>query len=150
MEVLPHFWISYYNNNKILKIIKEKKIKNIIHISKDESFIKKDINIEEIRVPIDYNENHTYEEQNNIIYEHLYDITEYIHQKIIDNSNILIIGFHEKQDIDTIVISYLIRYGKLNIRDSIIFFKSKKQNIFEPKCLFYFALNKFYENNIKF
>ena len=39
MEILPHFWISYYRENLI--IIKHKKIKNIIHLSKDESYVKK-------------------------------------------------------------------------------------------------------------
>jgi len=147
MEVLPHFWIGYYKNKLNLSIIKEKKIKNIIHISKNESFLKKNINVEEIRIPIDYNDNNSYEEQNNIMYEQLFDITEYIHNKIMGNENILLLGYEFKQDLDTIIIAYYIRYGKLNIRDSIIFLKSKKENIFEPKCLFYFALNKFYENN---
>ena len=141
MEVLPHFWITYYNNN--LFIIKKKKINHIIHLSKNESFIKKN-NIEELRIPIDYNDSQSYEEQNNIMYQYLFDITDYIHEKILNNENILLIGYEYKQDIETIVVSYYIRFGHLNIRDSIIFLKSKKNDIFEPKCLFYPALNKFY------
>ena len=64
MEILPHFWISYYRENLI--IIKHKKIKNIIHLSKDESYVKK-YDIEEIRVPIDYEEEHSFDEKNNIL-----------------------------------------------------------------------------------
>jgi hypothetical protein len=146
MEILPHFWISYYKNNINLSIIKKKNIKYIIHISKNESYLKKNIDIEEIRTPIDYNDNHNYEEQNNIMYEQLYDITEYIHNKIINNSNILLLGYEFKQDLETIIVAYFIRYGKLNIRDSILFLKTKKEDIFQPKCLFYSSLNKFYEN----
>ena len=67
MEILPHFWIGYYHNKNI-KLIKEKNIKNIIHLSKKENFIKK-FNTEEIKIPIDYTEEHTYEEQNNIKFE---------------------------------------------------------------------------------
>jgi hypothetical protein len=145
MEILPHFWIGYYKEN--LHIIKTKKIKNIIHLSKDEPFIKKN-DIEQIRVPIDYDENQSLEVQNNIMYQHLYDITDYIHEKIINNSNILLIGYINKQDIDTIVISYFIKFGKLTIRESILFYKSKKEHIFNPKCSFYHALNKFYNNNL--
>jgi hypothetical protein len=145
MEVLPHLWISYYKYSMNLSIIKEKKIKYIIHISKDESYLKKNIDVEEIRTPIDYTDEDTYEEQNNIMYEQLFDITDYIHNKIINNGNILLLGYEHKQDLDTIIIAYFIRYGKLNIRDSILFLKTKKSYIFEPKCLFYFALNKFYE-----
>lgn len=146
MEVLPHFWISYYKNGNNISLIKNKNIKYIIHISKNESYLKKNIDIEEIRIPIDYNENQSYEEQNIIMYEQLSDITDYIHTKINNNANILLIGYEFKQDLDTIIIAYFIRYGKLNIRDSIIFLKTKKDNIFQPKCLFYYSLNKFYEN----
>ena len=145
MEVLPHFWIGYYKEN--LHIIKTKKIQNIIHLSKDEPFINKN-DIEQIRVPIDYDENQSLEVQNNIMYQHLYDITDYIHEKIINNSNILLIGYINKQDIDTIVIAYFIKFGKLTIRESILFYKSKKEHIFNPKFSFYYALNKFYNNNL--
>ena len=115
MEVLPHFWISYYKYSMNLSIIKEKKIKYIIHISKDESYLKKNIDVEEIRTPIDYTDENTYEEQNNIMYEQLFDITNYIHNKIINNGNILLLGYEHKQDLDTIIIAYFIRYGKLNM-----------------------------------
>ena len=142
MEILPHFWIGYYKE-RIKEIIIKKKIRNIIHLSKKEYFFKNS-NIEEIMIPIDYNKNDSYEISNNIMYQHLYDITDYIHEKIINNNNILLIGYLDKQDIDTIIIAYFIRFGKMNIENSIRFLKSKKNDIFIPKCYFYFALNKFY------
>ena len=141
MEVLPHFWINYYNENYI--IIKEKKIKNIIHLSKYEPYIKK-LNLDEIRIPLDYEEDDTMEKQNITIYQYLYDVTDYIHNKIVNNEKVMLLGKNGKQDIDIFVIAYLIRFAKINIPRAIFFFKSKKKNIFEPKCLFYFALNKFY------
>ena len=141
MEVLPHFWILNYKDDSF--IIKKKKIKYVIHLSKNEPFVKKN-DIEQIRIPLDYNDSQSYEDQNNIMYQSLFDITDYIHEKITNNQNILLLGYEYKQDIETIIISYFIRYGKLNIRESILFLKSKKDNIFQPKCLFYYALNKFY------
>ncbi len=141
MEVLPHFWITYYKTN--LNIIKEKKIKNIIHISKKEDFFGIS-GINEIRINIDYNYEQTYEEINVIMYQYLFDVTEYIHDKIINNENILIICDEDRQDIDVIIIAYYIRYGCLNIQDAIRFYRTKRENIFEPKCLFYSSLNKFY------
>ena len=141
MEILPHFWITYYCEN--FSFIKRKKIKNIIHLSKSHPFLKRD-DTEEIRIPIDYKEEDSYEEQNLVMYQYLYDITDYIHEKIINNENILLIGDLFKQDIETIIVAYFIRFGKLNIHDSILFLRTKKSNIFEPKCLFFFALNKFY------
>ena len=141
MEILPHFWIGYYKEN-LLPIIKQKNITNIIHLSKDESF-KQKLNIEEIRIFINYNDDNSFEETNNIMYDHLSDITEYIHKKITNNANILLLGYINKQDIDTIIIAYFIKYGKINIRESILFLKSKKNNIFNDKCMFYPALNRF-------
>ncbi len=141
MEVLPHFWIGYYKEN--FAFIKEKKFKNIIHLSKYEKFVKKN-DTEEIRIPIEYDDNHSLEEQNNIMYEYLYDITEYIHDKITNNQTVLLLGCSSKQDIDTIVVAYFIRYARLTIYDSILFLGSKKRHVFNPKCYFYYSLNKFY------
>lgn len=142
MEILPHFWIGYYHNKNI-RLIKEKNIKNIIHLSKNEDY-KKNMDLEEIRIPIDYTDNDSYEYINNSLYQHLFDITEYIHEKILNNENILLMGYEDKQDIDSIIVAYFIRYGKLNIHDSIIYLRTKKSNIFYPKCIFYSSLNKFY------
>ena len=141
MEILPHLWINYYSKNN--NFIKEKKISHIIHLSKYESFIKKNY-IEEIRIPIDYNERDNLEEINNVMYQQLFDITDYIHQRILDNNNILIIGYDNKQDIETILVAYFIKYGKLNVNQAILFLKTKKINIFEPKVIFFHALNRFY------
>jgi hypothetical protein len=147
MEVLPHFWINYYHENYY--IIKEKKIKNIIHLSKYEPYIKK-MDLDEIRIPLDYNEDESMEKQNITIYQHLYDVTDYIHNKIINNEKVMLLGKYGKQDIDVFVVAYLIRFGKVNIQSAILFLKSKKKNIFDPKCLFYFALNKFYNELNKY
>jgi hypothetical protein len=141
MEILPHFWITYYNEN--LNIIKEKKIKNIIHLSKQDSFFKIP-NVNEIKIHINYNDQENYEEMNNIMYDHLFDITEYLHNKIINNESILLLGIYDRQDIDVIIIAYYIRYGHLTIQESVRFLKTKKDDIFDPKCLFYSSLNKFY------
>jgi len=143
MEILPHFWISHYGTDVFF--IKKKKIKNIIHLSKKEPFLKKN-DIEEIRIVVDYKEDDSYEQMNNLMFQQLSDITEYIHDKIINNEKVLLIGYHHKQDLDSIIVAYLLKYAKLTIHDAILFLKSKKDDIFSPKCLFYFALNKFYNN----
>lgn len=141
MEILPHLWITYYNDN--LHIIKEKKIKNILHLSKKESFFKIN-NVNEINIYINYSNEQNYDEMNNTMYDYLFDITEYIHNKIINNETILLISFRNKQDIDVIIIAYYIRYGNLTIQEAVRYLKTKKDDIFNPKCLFYSSLNKFY------
>jgi hypothetical protein len=142
MEILPHFWIGYFKKN--ILFLKEKKIKCIVHLSKNEPFIKKN-NIEEIRIPLDYDENTSLEEKNNILYQNLFDVTDFIHEKISSNKNVLLLGYENTQDLDTIITAYYIRFGKMGIQDAIYFLKSKKDNAFYPKCYFYFALNKFIE-----
>ena len=141
MEILPHFWIGYFKTD-IKEYIYKKNIKYVINLSKSEDFIKNK-DLEEIRVPIDYNNNNNVEEINNILYQHLFDITEYIHDKVINCHNILLIGYETRQDIDAISVAYFIRYGKINTEDAIKFLKSKKRDIFNPNCIFYYALNKF-------
>ena len=71
-------------------------------------------------------------------------MTDYIHEKIINNEKVMLLGNYNKQDLDVFIVAYLIRLGKFNIQNSILFLKSKKKDIFNPKCLFFFALNKFY------
>ena len=73
----------------------------------------------------------------------------HIDSKIINNEKVLLIGYYNKQDLDTIIVAYLLKYAKLTIHDAILFLRSKKSDIFSPKCLFYFALNKFYNNLAK-
>jgi hypothetical protein len=141
MEILPHFWISYFKEK--YNIIIKKKINNVIHLSKYEKFVKKD-NIEQIRIPFDYDINDNIEDINNVVYQHLFDITDYIHEKIYNNENVLLLGYEDKQDLDVVIVAYFIRFGKMTVQNSINILKSKKKYIFEPKCLFFFALNRFY------
>ena len=141
MEILPHFWIGHFKKNIIF--LKEKKIESIIHLSKNESFLKCK-EIEQIRIPIDYKDDFSIDDKNTVLYQHLFDVTDFIHEKIISNKNILLLGYDNTQDLDTIITAYFIRFGKLTIVESIRFLKSKKKYVFEPKCIFFFALNKFY------
>lgn len=145
MEILPNLWISYYDDNNIIHLIKKNKIKSIVHLSNKHDFFKKK-DCDEIRADIDYTEEDTLEIKNNILYRCLFNITDYIHEKIIDTEKVLLIGNSNKQDLDSIVIAYLVRFGKLTIYDSIQFLKTKKDSIFEPKCYFFSALNKFYNH----
>lgn len=143
MEVLPYLWICYYDDIDIIKVIKNNKIKGIVHLSNKHEFFKKK-DCEEIRAEIEYNENDNLEVRNNVMYGCLFSITDYIHDKVINTEKILLVGNSNKQDLDTIIVAYLVRFGKLKIYDSIQFLKTKKENIFDPKCIFFGALSKFY------
>lgn len=141
MEIIPHFWVSnkIRNNN----FIKNKSIKSVVILSKTLNYYK-NIDIEQIRIPL---ENTNYNKNDNInAYQHLYDVTNFIFEKIYNNKNILVIGNENDESVLYLfILCYYIRYGKLDIRNSLLFLETKiKMNYFN----FNDALFKFY-NQIK-
>lgn len=142
MEVLPHLWVSEGLKKKDFLI--SKKIKAIIVLSKYQQFYK-NIDIEQIRIPCEKTNDN--KNDNIIIYQHLYDVTHYIFNKIINNKNILLIG-NEKDDsiLYIFILAYYIRYGKLDIKNSLNFLNTKLN-------MTYFnyneALFKFYNEHYK-
>jgi len=141
MEILPHFWISDINKN--LNFLKNKKINLIIFLSKNNKFIKY-YNDEQIRIPIDNLDN--YDDKNTIVYQHLFDVVDCIHENINNNKNILLIGHeNDEQILDTFILSYFIKYGKTNIEFAIYFLKSKKKNCLKPIFYYEDCLLKYYK-----
>ena len=137
MEILPHFWISdKIKNSDFMKL---KNIKAIIFLSKTLNFYK-NIDIEQIRIPLQLSDNN--KNDNIIIYQHLFDVTNYIFEKIYNNKNILIIGNENDESILYLfIICYYIRYGKLDIKNSLLFLETKlKMKYFNYNS----ALFKFY------
>ena len=147
MEIIPHFWVADFENYDNISFLKEKKIKCIINISKYKNFSTSNAkqSIDEIRIPIDYEENDNQNLINSMLYDHLFDITEYIHDKVINSKNILLVGYSTKEDIDAIITAYFIRYAKVDVKEALKYVKSKRENAFLYNILFYPALNKFYE-----
>ena len=137
MEILPHFWISDKIKNS--DFIKLKNIKAIIFLSKTLKFYK-NIDIEQIRIPFQLSDNN--KNDNIMIYQHLFDVTNYIFEKIYNNKNILIIGNENDESILYLfIICYYIRYGKLDIKNSLLFLETKlKMKYFNYNS----ALFKFY------
>ena len=106
-------------------------------MSKNESFLKCK-EIEQIRIPIDYKDDFSIDDKNTVLYQHLFDVTDFIHEKIISNKNILLLGYDNTQDLDTIITAYFIRFGKLTIVESIRFLKSKK-NMYLNRNVYFFS-----------
>jgi len=139
MEIIPHFWVS--DSIKKKEFLNSKKIKAIIILSKHQSFYKH-IDIEQIRIPCELTNNN--KNDNIVIYQHLYDVTQFIFEKIINNKNVLLIGNEKDESILYIfILAYYIRYGKLDIKNSLNFLDSKiKINYFNYND----ALFKFYKD----
>lgn len=145
MEILPHFWIS--NTPKNNSYLQSKQIKNIIFLSNQDEFIK-NYHHEQIRIPLkDLNDN--IKQRNIIIYQHLYDVTHYIHEQITNNHNILLVGNEaDEQILDIFIIAYFMRYGKTTLDYAVYFLFSKKKNCLQPKFYYKECLLK-YEQELR-
>jgi len=137
MEVLPHLWIS--DKPKQLQFLKMKNIKSIVYLSKYAKLIK-NIDTEQIQIGIHITDNNKSDNIN--AFQHLYDVTNFIFEKIYNNKNILIIGNEKDESVLYLfILSYYIRYGKLDIKNSLLFLETKiKMKYFH----FHDALFKFY------
>lgn len=137
MEILPHFWIS--DKIKHLNFIKQKNIKSVVILSKFLNYYK-NVDIEQIRIPLEITNNN--KNDNIIVFQHLYDVTNFIFEKIYNNKNILLIGNEKDSSILYLfILCYYIRYGKLDIKNSLLFLETKlKMEYFS----FNDALFKFY------
>lgn len=121
MEILPHFWIS--DKIKHLNFIKQKNIKSVVFLSKFLNYYK-NVDVEQIRIPLEITNNN--KNDNIIVFQHLYDVTNFIFEKIYNNKNILLIGNEKDSSILYLfILCYYIRYGKLDIKNSLLFLETK-------------------------
>ncbi len=144
IEVLPYIHFAYYEEEKSDKFFKRNKIKTIIHLSKAQKLFNSSA-LEEIVLDLDYDANHFDEQKINIrLYEYLYDIIEFIYKKtIVENDNVCILGFKNKQDIDAILMAYFIKYAQVNYQEAHHYVMSKKQIYFYEKSYYYTCLKKY-------
>ena len=121
MEILPHFWIS--DKIKHLNFIKQKNIKSVVFLSKFLNYYK-NVDVEQIRIPLEITNNN--KNDNIIVFQHLYDVTNFIFEKIYNNKNILLIGNEKDSSILYLfILCYYIRYGKLDIKNILLFLETK-------------------------
>jgi hypothetical protein len=145
MEILPHFWIS----EKIKKnyFLKLKKINYVIFLSKSIPFYQH-TDIEQIRISLNITDNN--KNDNIIIYQHLFDVTNYIFEKIYNNKNILLVGNEDDSSmLYLFILCYYIRYGKLDIENSLLFLETKlKMKYFNYNNALFKFYNEINKNNI--
>ena len=152
MEIIPHFWIADFENYDDKRFLRDKNITTIINLSKYKNFSSTNakLSIDEIRIPIEYDEETDSTDRiNMLLYEYLFDITEYIHERVINMKNILLVGYSSKEDINAVICAYFIRYAKIDVKEAIKYVKSKIEKSYINKILFYPALNKFYNSIYK-
>lgn len=143
-EIIPGLWIGDKNSAHNIDFINEKKIRNIINCSKNIKFSQYlNKNIEKIRIPVNDHPNKTYNIDNNHLYKHFNTITTFIHKKIQQQSNVLIHCREGVQRSPSIIVAYIMKYGKVNKNKAIYFVKSKREKCFIPDNNYDMALTMF-------
>ena len=145
IEVLPFLYYSYYEEEKSEKFFKRNKIKCIIHISSQKREFSKESEFEQVSIILDKNIDTDGDQKVNIeFYGYLYDVIEFIYNKIIvENINICIIGHQNKQDIDALLIAYFIRFANVNYQEAHHYVLSKKLDNYYERSYYYPALKKY-------
>ena len=123
IEILPNLWIG---NSEILKIINKLNIDNIINCTKDLHFIGK-----HTQYKTDIKNNL---EKYEIIkmYEYLNETSDFIYSKLINHKSILVVCENGNQKSATIIAAYIIKYGHMNITNTIHSIRTKHVSAFYP------------------
>lgn len=143
VEIIPDLWIGCYSTSNIGNFQEENQISCLVNCSRDLHFIGK---YKEYNIPI-RNNIEKYEIQK--MYQYLLEVTEFIHQNLLNHQVVLIFCEDGIQKSPTIAVAYLMRYGRLPQDVAIKSVKSKKNDIFKPFLNFKYALDKF-EKDISF
>jgi len=140
IEILPDLWMGNIESSINLGFQEENNITCLINGQNDLNFWGKS---KEYNEPI---------KQNIIRYEvtktckYLMEVTEYINHNLKNNKVILVYCKNCIQISPTIILSYLIRYGEININTGIQIIRTKFSKAFQPNIDFSFALKQFYKN----
>jgi hypothetical protein len=145
IEVLPFLYYAYYEEEKSEKFFKRNKIKCILHISSQQRGFSKDSGFEEVSIALEKNIDRDGEHKVNIeFYGYIYDLVEFIYNKvIIENINVCILGHQNKQDIDALLMAYLIRFANVNYQEAHHYVLSKKLDNHYERSYYYMALKKY-------
>ena len=123
IEILPNLWIG---NNELLKFKDKLNIDYIINCSKDLHFLGK-------------HNQYKMDMKNNLekyelvkMYEYLNETSDFIYSKIINHNSILVVCETGNQKSATIIASYIIKYGKMTMANTINSIRTKHISAFFP------------------
>ena len=134
IEILPNLWIG---NNELLKYKDKLNIDYIINCSKDLHFLGK------------YSQ-YKMEMKNNLekyeiikMYEYLNETSEFIYKKLLENKSVLVLCETSNQKSASIIAAYIIKYGKINLNNTIHSIRTKHNTAFYPAIDYKNALEMF-------
>jgi len=127
IEILPNLWIGNY---EALKNKEKLNVDYIINCSKDLHFLGK-------------HNQYKMEFKNNLekyeiikMYEYLNETSEFIYKKIHHDNSVLVVCEDGNQKSPTIIASYIIKYGNLNLNSTIKSLRTKHETAFFPNIEF--------------
>ena len=137
-QIIHHIWLGDIRCAKNKHFFDENNIQVVINCSKDIPFYSN--YTENVRISIHDNLENV---EINRLYEYIPKAVEFIHKKILESKNILIHCYAGRQRSASIVVAYLMRYGKLTLKDAILAVQSKRAVAFTPGVNFDKALMKY-------
>jgi len=142
-QILSNLWLGDIRIAKNKLFFNENNINIVINCSKDIPFYSN--YTENIRISVD---DSLEDKDINLLYEYIPKAVEYINNNIIESKNILVHCYAGKQRSASIVVAYLMKYGNMNLKDSILAICSKREIAFTPGINFKKTLIK-YEKSLK-
>ncbi len=142
-EILPNLWLGNIKIAQNLKFYEDNKINCVINCSKDIPFYNN--NCINIRIAVHDN---LEEKEIEKLYTYFDKSADLINKLLLENKNILIHCYAGKQRSASIVSVYLMKYANINLYNSILLIKTKRQVAFTPGINFKTSLIK-YEKDLK-
>ena len=125
IEILPGLWIGSINYLENSEFLKDKNIKFLVNCEEDLNFLGKSKNYnDDVRKNMEKYEKLKFS-------KYLNEITKLINNKIKLEINVLVCCKDTQEKSSIVILCYLIRYGKLNIDNSLDMLKTKCPNTFQ-------------------
>lgn len=135
-EILPGVWLGNIQSALDTHFLHDKQIKCIINCTERHPFSNDPIIEIKYRLPVKDNQNES--EINK--FSQLINKTVNEIKKNLSTRNILVHCYAGQQRSPAILVAFLMKYGQMDIESAISAIKSKKSDIFHPKCNFSDAL----------
>ena len=138
-EIIPNLWVGSLLSLSNTDFKSTIKINTIINTEKDLHYLGKH---KEYNEPLQKNFKVF---EINKLDEYLDECTNFININLNNNNTIFVVCNNGIQKSPTIILSYLIRYGKLSIESGLKCIRTKNTDVFFPTIEFIFSLKRFYE-----
>ena len=144
-EVLPNIWMGNKADANNLPFLLSKGIKYIINVTKKFPHPEfKDFNYEKIRIPLNEIDPNNSARDNVDMFDYLPDVTEFVKKKNNNFKPVLIFCSDGRQRAPSVLVGYMMRYGKVTPEMAIKYIVSKSSTVFTEGIYYYTALKKFY------